>query len=230
MKLRMAAGLLALGMLLTGCEKQAENSAPDSKVNSAEITDTESNAASNSADDGESKTDEDIIVITLYPDQAPISCENFENLVKQGYYDGLTFHRIVEGFVAQGGDPASCTIEKELPAVKPIKGEFPQNGVENTISHQRGVVSMARTTDKNSATSQFFICYADCSASLDGNYAAFGIVTQGMEVVDGFLNVQRTIGSDGALSSPVTPIVMEKAEMIEDDADGHPQVKITMAD
>ena len=229
MKLRMAAGLLALGMLLTGCEKQAENSAPDSKVNSAEITDTENNV-SGSAEDGESKTDEDIIVITLYPDQAPISCENFENLVKQGYYDGLTFHRIVEGFVAQGGDPASCTIEKELPEVKPIKGEFSQNGVENTISHQRGVVSMARTTDKNSATSQFFICYADCSASLDGNYAAFGMVTQGMEVVDGFLNVQRTIGSDGALSSPVTPIVMEKAEMIEDDADGHPQVKITMAD
>lgn len=151
-------------------------------------------------------------VIETYPAYAPVTCVNFIKLVNEGFYDGLTFHRIVEGFVAQGGDPKG---DGTGGSDETIVGEFGSNGHNNTLSHQRGVVSMARKgNDKNSATSQFFICYDDCSASLDGNYAAFGKVVEGMEVVDGFLNVERTYNSGGEMSKPVTPIVIEKAEVI----------------
>lgn len=166
----------------------------------------------------------DSFIITLYPDIAPITCENFENLVEDGFYNGLTFHRVVEDFMAQGGDPDG---DGTGGSSQTIKGEFAENGVENTLSHTRGVVSMARSVDYDSASSQFFICYGDCS-SLDGSYAAFGEVTEGMEVVDSFLEVERSLGSDGAMSSPNTPIVMEEVKMIDDDADGNPRVQITM--
>ncbi len=152
-------------------------------------------------------------VIETYPAYAPATCVNFIKLVNEGFYDGLTFHRIVEGFVAQGGDPKG---DGTGGSDETITGEFAYNGYDkNTLSHQRGVVSMARKgNDMNSATSQFFICYGDCSASLDGRYAAFGKVVEGMDVVDGFLKVERTYNSGGEMSKPVTPIVIEKAEVI----------------
>lgn len=168
----------------------------------------------------------DSFIITLYPDIAPITCENFEKLVEEGFYDGLTFHRVVENFMAQGGDPSGNGTGGSS---ETIKGEFSQNGVENNLSHTRGVVSMARSNDPDSASSQFFICYTDCSF-LDGQYAAFGEVTEGMEVVDSFLEVERSMGSDGAVSSPNSPIVMEKVKMIDADSDGNPRVQITMND
>lgn len=153
-------------------------------------------------------------VIELYPEYAPETCANFLKLVNEGFYDGLTFHRIIDGFMAQGGDPEGTgsggSDEK-------IHGEFYANGfTQNTISHTRGVVSMARRGDSyDSASSQFFICYSDdYTRSLDGGYAAFGLVTEGMEVVDAFLEIERTVGGDGELSKPVTPIVIEKAEVI----------------
>lgn len=113
---------------------------------------------------------------------APITVENFVELAKSGFYDGLTFHRVVDNFMIQGGDPKfDCTGGSD----KTIKGEFFQNGYKNPISHTRGVISMARGAyDNDSASSQFFICQTDCSASLDGMYAAFGKVTEGMEIVD----------------------------------------------
>ena len=151
-------------------------------------------------------------VITLRPDVAPITCENFKELVSSGFYDGLTFHRVVDNFMAQGGDPNG---DGTGGAAKEIKGEFASNGVENNLSHTRGVVSMARSSDPDSASSQFFICYTDCSP-LDGDYAAFGEVTEGMEVVDSFLHVERTLNSNGEMAVPVEPIVIKKAEMIED--------------
>lgn len=114
------------------------------------------------------------IKVELDADTAPITVTNFIKLVEDKYYDGTTFHRIIEGFMMQGG------IGKDT---KTIKGEFASNGVENNISHTRGTISMARTDDKNSASSQFFIVHMD-STSLDGNYAAFGHVTEGMDVVD----------------------------------------------
>ena len=148
-------------------------------------------------------------VIELYPEHAPLTVANFEKLVKQGFYDGLTFHRVIDGFMAQGGDPdgTGCGGSDEE-----IKGEFRANGVNNTLSHTRGVVSMARSANPNSASSQFFICYGDCTF-LDGNYAAFGKVVEGMEVVDGFLKTERRM-SGGERSKPVTPIVMKKAELL----------------
>jgi peptidyl-prolyl cis-trans isomerase B (cyclophilin B) len=163
-------------------------------------------------------------VITLYPEVAPITCANFEKLVGENFYNGLTFHRVVDAFMAQGGDPAGNGTGGSS---ETIKGEFASNGVENRISHQRGVISMARSMDPDSASSQFFICYADCTF-LDGDYAAFGEVTEGMEVVDGFLEVPRSVGGDGAVSSPDDAIIMDKVEMIDPDDNGNPRVKVTM--
>ncbi|MBQ8014982.1 MAG: peptidylprolyl isomerase [Clostridia bacterium] len=151
-------------------------------------------------------------VVELYPEYAPKTVENFVSLVSEGFYDGLTFHRVVEDFMAQGGDPEGTGMGG---SDKNIKGEFINNGfTQNTLSHTRGVISMARSSNPNSASSQFFICYGDATF-LDGDYAAFGMVTEGMEVVDSFLEIERTIGNDGALSSPVEPIVIEKAEVIQ---------------
>lgn len=184
-------------------------------------------AACESKKDSASKSSGDnSFVITLYPDVAPITCENFEKLVKDGFYDGLKFHRVVEDFMAQGGDPKG---DGTGGSTDTIKGEFSQNGVENTLSHTRGVVSMARSNDPDSASSQFFICYGD-ESFLDGQYAAFGKVTEGMDVVDSFVKVERSMGSDGAVSSPNTDIIMENVKMIDDDSDGNPRVEITMND
>lgn len=121
-----------------------------------------------------------VIKATLDADVAPITVTNFVNLVKEGFYDGLTFHRIISGFMIQGGDPLG---DGNGGSDKNIKGEFAENGVENNLSHTRGVLSMARAVDNDSASSQFFIMHADYPA-LDGQYAAFGQVTEGMEVVD----------------------------------------------
>ena len=146
-------------------------------------------------------------IIELMPEYAPLTVANFERLVKNGFYDGLTFHRVIDGFMAQGGDPEGTGCGG---SDKNIKGEFRANGVNNTLSHTRGVVSMARSQFYDSASSQFFICYGDCTF-LDGQYAAFGKVIEGMEVVDGFLKTER-IGRERAM--PVKPIVMKKVEMI----------------
>ncbi len=121
-----------------------------------------------------------VITVELYPDKAPITVENFLSLVNRGFYNGLIFHRVIEGFMIQGGDPEGTGMGG---SGKNIKGEFKSNGVDNDLSHERGVISMARSQNPNSASSQFFICHADAKY-LDGQYAAFGKVTDGMEVVD----------------------------------------------
>jgi len=120
------------------------------------------------------------IVVELYPDKAPITVENFLSLVKAGFYNGLIFHRVIENFMIQGGDPLGIGTGG---SGKNIKGEFSANGVKNDLSHERGVLSMARAQNPNSASSQFFICHADAKY-LDGQYAAFGKVIEGMDVVD----------------------------------------------
>ena len=120
------------------------------------------------------------IELELYPDAAPLTVKNFEKLVSEGFYDGLTFHRIIKGFMIQGGDPLGNGMGG---SDENIKGEFRANGVPNPIKHTRGVISMARAYDPNSASSQFFIMHAD-APHLDGQYAAFGKVTSGMETVD----------------------------------------------
>ncbi|MBQ4516384.1 MAG: peptidylprolyl isomerase [Clostridia bacterium] len=150
--------------------------------------------------------------ITLYPEYAPQTCANFIKLVKDKFYDGLTFHRIVEDFVAQGGDPDGNGTGGSEGAVY---GEFLSNGFkQNELKHEKGTVSMARTQHPNSATSQFFICY-DAASFLDGEYAAFGKVTKGMSTVEEFLKVERTADATGEPSTPVTPIKIKKAEIIK---------------
>ncbi len=124
------------------------------------------------------------INIELYPDKAPITCENFIKLVKEGFYDGLIFHRVIKGFMIQGGCPDGTGAGG--PGYT-IKGEFAANGVDNPVKHSRGVISMARTQVPDSAGSQFFIMHED-APHLDGQYAAFGKVTEGMDVVDEIAN------------------------------------------
>ena len=125
------------------------------------------------------------IKIELYPDKAPLTVANFEKLVKAGFYDGLIFHRVIAGFMIQGGDPLGNGMGG---SEENIKGEFRANGVENDLKHTRGVISMARSSNPNSASSQFFIMHAD-APHLDGQYAAFGKVVEGMETVDEIASV-----------------------------------------
>ena len=120
------------------------------------------------------------IKLELYPDKAPITVENFLKLVGEGFYDGLIFHRVIKDFMIQGGDPTGTGMGG---AKEKIKGEFLLNGVANDLRHERGVISMARAQNPNSASSQFFIVHKD-SFFLDGQYAAFGRVTEGMDAVD----------------------------------------------
>ena len=127
-----------------------------------------------------------VIKAELYPDIAPISVNNFISLISKGFYDGLIFHRVIKGFMIQGGDPQGIGVGGPGYC---IKGEFAQNGVANPLSHKRGVLSMARAMSPNSAGSQFFIMHED-GDFLDGQYAAFGMVTEGMDVVDEIANVK----------------------------------------
>lgn len=122
----------------------------------------------------------------LYPDTAPITVDNFVSLIKEKFFDGIIFHRVIAGFMIQGGDPTGTGMGGSS---KEIKGEFLANGVVNNFKHTRGVLSMARTSDPNSASSQFFIMHQD-APYLDGQYAAFGKVTKGLDVVDSIATVQ----------------------------------------
>lgn len=134
---------------------------------------------------------------------APRTAENFLNLAESGFYDGLTFHRIMDGFMIQGGDPTGTGSggSKNF-----IQGEFSANGFENTLSHKRGVLSMARSKDYNSARSQFFIVQSD-SFFLDGNYAAFGWVTEGMEIVDEICRNTPVEDDNGTVLAENQPII-----------------------
>ena len=143
------------------------------------------------------------IDLELDADTAPITVTNFVNLVNDGFYDGLTFHRIMKGFMIQGGDPKG---DGTGGSSKTIKGEFSSNGVENNISHKRGVISMARSQDVDSASSQFFIVHED-STFLDGQYAAFGKVTDGMKVVDKIAEKAEPTDDNGTIPKENQPII-----------------------
>ena len=143
------------------------------------------------------------IKLVLDGDTAPITVKNFVELAKSGFYDGLTFHRIIKGFMIQGGDPKG---DGTGGSDKTIRGEFSKNGVENNISHKRGVISMARSQDNNSASSQFFIMHED-GDYLDGSYAAFGHVTEGMDVVDKIAENTPVTDSNGTVLKENLPII-----------------------
>lgn len=147
-----------------------------------------------------------VIRLELYPETAPITVENFLDLVKKGFYNGLTFHRIISGFMIQGGDPDGNGMSG--PGYS-IKGEFKSNGVDNPLKHEKGVISMARSMDPNSAGSQFFIMH-EAAPHLDGQYAAFGKVIEGLDVVDEIASVET-----GFQDAPVEKVIMEKVEVEE---------------
>ena len=144
------------------------------------------------------------IKIELYPDAAPITVANFEKLVSQGFYDGLIFHRVIKDFMIQGGDPDGTGMGG---SDERIKGEFLANGVNNPIKHERGVISMARSAMPNSASSQFFIVHKD-APHLDGQYAAFGKVVEGMDAVD-----EIACTETGYMDRPVKEQVMKKVTL-----------------
>ena len=143
------------------------------------------------------------IKVELDADQAPITVQNFIDLANSGFYDGLTFHRIIEGFMIQGGDPNG---DGTGGSGHTIRGEFTQNGVNNTLSHTRGAISMARSSAMNSASSQFFIVHED-STYLDGSYAVFGYVTEGMDVVDAIATSVTAEDSNGTVAKENQPVI-----------------------
>ena len=154
------------------------------------------------------------IILELYRDKAPITVENFVKLANEKFYDGLTFHRIYEGFMVQGGDPEGTGMGG---SPNKIKGEFSANGVANDLSHTRGVISMARNSaSMDSASSQFFICHKD-SVFLDGQYAAFGKVIEGMEVVDALATVETTYGASGEKSVPLVKQYIKEVRFVSEE-------------
>lgn len=144
-----------------------------------------------------------IIDVELDGDTAPISVANFLDLAEEGFYDGLTFHRIISGFMIQGGDPLGTGMGG---SDREIKGEFAMNGVENPLSHTRGAISMARSQRPDSASSQFFIVHED-SQYLDGQYACFGYVTEGMEVVDAICEAVPVEDGNGTVAPENQPVI-----------------------
>lgn len=145
------------------------------------------------------------IVVELEEETAPETVKNFVKLSEDGFYNGLTFHRIIKGFMIQGGDPMGNGTGG---SGKTIKGEFSKNGFENELSHTRGVISMARSQDYDSASSQFFIVQED-SPHLDGQYAAFGTVTEGIEIVDQICEAVQPVDGNGTILPENQPVITE---------------------
>lgn len=202
--------------MLAGCGSKTDTTDTTETTEATSAADETSDGAADTADtfeDGELLTglhhvtidvqDYGTISLELDADTAPISVTNFINLANEGFYDGLTFHRIISGFMIQGGDPnGNGTGGSE----KTIKGEFSANGVENDISHVRGVISMARANDPDSGSSQFFIVHED-STFLDGQYAAFGHVTDGMDVVDAICEAVPVQDNNGTVAAADQPVI-----------------------
>ena len=186
---------------ISASPKSAKSTAGDAYTGDVKIPDNAVTGTITVKDYGE-------IEFALRPDIAPITVENFTKLAKSGFYNGLTFHRIMEGFMIQGGDPlgngTGGNDEK-------IKGEFTANGVNNNLSHVRGVMSMARSQDFDSASSQFFIVQDD-STFLDGQYAGFGVVTKGMSVVDKIAKDAKPTDNNGTIPKDQQPVI-EKIEI-----------------
>ena len=200
-----------LSLCLTGCGDTRENA----DKSTAKTTKKESFAEKKDAGTSNSqyltgKHHAEIVIaeygkleLELDADVAPITVTNFVNLAKKGFYNGLTFHRIMSGFMIQGGDPNG---DGTGGSEETIKGEFKSNGIENTMSHKRGVISMARSSDPDSASSQFFIVQSD-STYLDGDYAAFGHVTSGMDVVDQICKDATPTDGNGSIAKDQQPVI-----------------------
>ena len=190
--------LAAFVLLLTGCgaKQTAQNAQTAAAPQSAEPFQKLRHAEITVKDYG-------TIKLELDEGTAPITVANFIKLANDGFYNGLTFHRIMDGFMIQGGDPDGNGTGG---AKDKIKGEFAKNGVTNPISHVKGVISMARSNDPDSASSQFFITVAD-STFLDGSYAAFGRVTEGMEVAEQIAKDAKPVDNNGTIPPDQQPVI-----------------------
>lgn len=212
--------VLVLGTLTACGSAGNDKSDTSSKADSSSSAEVSSSSESGSSEAEDSKQSEEkpltgkhhaeivvkdygTIKLELDADTAPISVTNFVKLAKEGFYDGLTFHRIISGFMIQGGDPNG---DGTGGSEETIKGEFKDNGVENDISHVRGVISMARSMENDSASSQFFIVHKD-STFLDGKYAGFGKVTDGMGVVDKICKKVKVEDDNGTTLSENQPVI-----------------------
>ena len=211
--------------LMSGCGNNKQNTSNKettlSDGNNKETTDSKSDNQKDNKDNSnnsDANTDSDYkvtnhveidvkdygtIKVELYGEVAPITVANFVKLCNEGFYDGLTFHRIISGFMIQGGDPLGTGMGG---SDEKIKGEFSSNGIENPISHKRGVISMARSSANDSASSQFFIMHEDADY-LDGNYAAFGMVTVGMDIVDKICEDTKVEDSNGTVKKENQPVI-----------------------
>ena len=198
-KIGIAAAIILALFVVTGCQKQEETP----KKSEQKKTEASEELLSGTHHAEIQVKDYGTITVELDADTAPITVTNFVNLAKDGFYDNLTFHRIMDGFMIQGGDPNG---DGTGGADQTIKGEFSSNGVENEISHTRGTISMARAQDPDSASSQFFIVQED-SVYLDGNYAAFGHVTSGMEIVDQICKDVPVEDDNGTVKAENQPVI-----------------------
>lgn len=198
MKIKLTAFLLFICLLFCLCS--CESGVPYEKKEKLYGTHT---AIMTVKDFGEVK-------LELYGDIAPVTVANFVRLINEDFYDGLTFHRAIEGYMLQGGDPNGDGTGNTAPR---IYGEFINNGFENKLSHTKGVLSMARSRDYNSASCQFFIMVGD-ETRLDGDYAAFGKVVEGMDIIESVMASIKTNDSDGLISPEKQPVI-EKIEMVE---------------
>lgn len=209
--IRTVIALALTGVVLSGCGSSAPQGGTSREMPDDAAKEAESTAAAPQAVEKGGETvnieikvkDYGVIKAELYPDTAPITVENFMKLVDQGFYDGLTFHRIIPGFMIQGGDPLGNGTGG---ADENIKGEFAANGVQNDLRHERGVLSMARAQDPDSASSQFFIMH-ETSPFLDGQYAAFGRVTEGIEVVDAICDTVPILDDNGTVAREDQPVI-----------------------
>ena len=198
-KIGIAAAIILALFVVTGCQKQEETP----KKSEQKRTEASEELLSGTHHAEIQVKDYGTITVELDADTAQITVTNFVNLAKDGFYDNLTFHRIMDGFMIQGGDPNG---DGTGGADQTIKGEFSSNGVENEISHTRGTISMARAQDPDSASSQFFIVQED-SDYLDGNYAAFGHVTSGMEIVDQICKDVPVEDDNGTVKAENQPVI-----------------------
>lgn len=212
MKVKTGAILLLSSMLFVACSNSTNaTSSTQSKADLESATTQTTQAKADHSEPGQTQYEAVIkmkdydqpIVFTMDEGIAPETVENFVKLAQSGFYDGLTMHRIMEGFMIQGGDPTGTGTGGSSHL---ITGEFAANGFDNSLKHVRGTVSMARSNDPDSASSQFFIMQAD-NESLDGNYAAFGTVTSGMEVVDQIAQKAEPTDNNGTIEADQQPVI-----------------------